>query len=367
MPFKTGLVFTYDSGDFARSMDLAVEAADWNGFAARAAASASRGRRRGIGIANAIEIAGGPPRTPLEEGAEIRFDPSGDATLLVGSHNHGQGHETVFRQIAFSLLGLAPDRVRVVSGDTDMVHHGRGTFGSRSMLAVGTALTRGAEKIIDRGREIAAHLLEAAEADIEFRDGRFSVAGTDRAIRIEQVARSSYEPASLPRGSELGLGAQVIMSPDDATFPNGTHVCEVEVDPETGAVDIVSYIVSDDVGTVINPMLVKGQMHGGIAQGAGQALAEQILYDADGQIVTASFMDYVMPRADDLPDLPVLSNPVPTRNNPLGAKGAGEAGAVGAMAVVMSAVAHALGIPHLDMPASPERVWRALNPRRDNQ
>jgi carbon-monoxide dehydrogenase large subunit len=361
MPFKTGLVFTYDSGEFARSMDMALEAADWSGFPARAAQSKAAGKLRGIGIANAIEIAGGPARTPNEEGAEIRFDPSGGATLLVGSHNHGQGHETVFRQIAFSFLGLDPSRVRVVSGDTDLVNYGRGTFGSRSVLAVGTALDRAAEKIIARGRQIAAHMLEAAEADIEFANGRFAVAGTDRSVGITDVARTSFEPSKLPRGSELGLTAQVVMTPDDATFPNGTHICEVEIDPETGVTEIVRYVVSDDVGTVINPMLVKGQMHGGIAQGAGQALAEQILYDEDGQIVTGSFMDYVMPRASDLPDLPVISNPVPTRNNPLGAKGAGEAGAVGALAVVMNAVAHALGAAHLDMPASPERVWRALH------
>ena len=360
MPYRTGLVFTYDSGDFARGMDLALQAADWDGFPARAAASAIRGKRRGIGIANAIEIAGGPPRTPNEEGAEIRFDPSGDATLLVGSHNHGQGHETAFRQIAFSLLGLDPARTRVVSGDTDQVHHGRGTFGSRSILAVGTALTRGSERIIARGRQIAAHLLEAAEADIAFDAGSFSVVGTDRRVRIEAVARASYEPSKLPRGSELGLGAQVIMTADDATYPNGTHVCEVEIDPETGVVEIVGYTVADDVGTVINPLLVHGQIHGGVAQGVGQALDEQILYDGDGQIVTGSFMDYAMPRAGDFPDLAVVGNPVPTANNPLGAKGAGEAGAVGGLVVVMNAVAHALNVAHIDMPASSERVWRAL-------
>ncbi len=360
MPFRTGLVFTYDCGDFPRSMDIALQAADWSGYAKRAAASKARGRLRGRGIANAIEIAGGPPRMPNEEGAEIRFDTSGDATLLLGSHNHGQGHETTFRQIAHSLLGLDPKRIRVVAGDTDMINHGRGTFGSRSVVAIGTCLTRGAEKIIARGRQIAAHMLEAAEADIEFEAGAFTVAGTDRSVRIETVARTSFEPAKLPRGSELGLGAQVIMTADDATYPNGTHVCEVEIDPDTGVVEVVSYVVADDVGTVVNPLLVKGQIHGGVAQGLGQALAEQILYDSDGQMVTGSFMDYVIPRASDLPPLPVHSNPVPTSNNPIGAKGAGEAGAVGALAVVMSAVADALGVAHIDMPASPERVWQAL-------
>ena len=360
MPFRTGLVFTYDCGAFSHGMDLALEAADWNGFAGRAAASQAAGRLRGIGIANAIEIAGGPQRTPNEEAAEIRFDPSGDATLLVGSHNHGQGHETTFRQLAFSMLGLDPARVRVVCGDTDLVHHGRGTFGSRSVIAVGASLQRATERIVTRGRQIAAHLLEAAEADIAFDAGSFSVAGTDRRVRIEEVAKASYDLARLPRGSELGLGAQAIVSTDDATFPNGTHVCEVEIDRETGVVEVVSYVVSDDVGTVINPMLVKGQMHGGIAQGLGQAIGEQVVYDTDGQLVTGSFMDYAMPRAADLPDLAVISNPVPTARNPLGAKGAGEAGAVGALAVVMNAVAHALGVAHLDMPATPERIWSAM-------
>ena len=360
MPYRTGLVFTYDCGEFERGMDMALQAADWDGFEARAAAALARGRLRGIGLANAIEIAGGPPRTPNEEGAEIRFDPSGDAVLMVGSHNHGQGHETAFRQIAHALLGLDPARVRVVSGDTDQVNHGRGTFGSRSIIAVGAALSRGAEKVIAQGRRIAAHLLEAAEADIAFEGGEFRVAGTDRAMRIEAVARASFDVATMPRGSEMGLGASVILTADDATFPNGTHVCEVEIDPETGVAGIVSYVVSDDVGTVINPLLVKGQMHGGIAQGLGQALGEQILYDADGQMVTGSFMDYLMPRADDLPAMAVLSNAVPTRNNPLGAKGAGEAGCVGALPVVINAICHALGIAHIDMPATPEQVWRRL-------
>jgi carbon-monoxide dehydrogenase large subunit len=360
MPFKTGLVFTYDSGAFETGMDMALEAADWNGFPARRAESLKRGKLRGISITNAIEIAAGPPRTPNEEGAEIRFDSSGEATLLVGSHNHGQGHETAFRQIIHSMLGLDPSRVRVVCGDTDQVGHGRGTFGSRSIIAVGAALDRSATRIIARGKQIAAHLLEAAEADMEFEHGIFRVAGTDRVMRIEDVARASYEPAKLPRGADMGLAASVVMTTDDATFPNGTHVCEVEIDIETGVPAVVSYIVADDVGTVINPLLVYGQMHGGVAQGLGQALGEQVLYDEDGQMVTGSFMDYQMPRADDLPFMPVFSNPVPTAMNPLGAKGAGEAGCVGALAAVIGAVADALDVPHIDMPATPERIWQVL-------
>jgi carbon-monoxide dehydrogenase large subunit len=367
MPFRTGLVFTYDSGDFAKGMDLALAAADWAGFEARRAEAARRGMLRGIGIANAIEIAAGPFRAPNEEGAGIRFEPDGGATLLLGSHNHGQGHETAFRQLASSLLGLSFDRVRVVAGDTDLVPHGRGTFGSRSLVVAGTAMTRAAERVIAKGRRIAAHLLEAAEADITFEGGSFRVAGTDRAMRIEAIAAAAYTPGKLPKGEEMGLAADVVLTPDEATFPNGCHVAEVEIDPETGVVTLARYVVSDDVGTVINPLLLKGQIHGGVAQGVGQVLGEAILYDEAGQMVTASFMDYRMPRASDLPMMTVESNPVPTAANPLGAKGAGEAGTVGALPVVINAIVDALrplGIRHIDMPATPERVWRAIRDAR---
>ncbi|WP_291296154.1 xanthine dehydrogenase family protein molybdopterin-binding subunit [Elioraea sp.] len=363
MPFKTGLVFTYDSGDFPRGMELALAASDWAGFAARRAQSAARGLLRGIGIANAIEIAAGPFRAPNEEGASVRFEPDGGATLILGSHSHGQGHETAFRQLAASLLGLSFDRVRVVFGDTDLVPHGRGTFGSRSLVVAGSAMVRAADRIIARGRRIAAHLLEAAEADIAFDSGTFRVAGTDRALRIEDVARAAYTAGKLPKGEEMGLAADVVLTPDEATFPNGCHVAEVEIDPETGVVRVVSYVVVDDVGTVINPLLLKGQIHGGVAQGLGQVLGESIRYDESGQIVTASFMDYQMPRASDLPSMVVESNAVPTAANPLGAKGAGEAGTVGALPVLVNAIVDALspyGIRHIDMPATPERVWRAI-------
>jgi carbon-monoxide dehydrogenase large subunit len=364
LPFKTGLVFTYDSGDFAANMRLAEAAADWEGFASRRAEAAARGRLRGIGIANAIEIAGGPFRNPGEEGAEIRFDPGGDVTLLLGSHNHGQGHETVFRQIAASCLGVAPERVRILAGDTDVVAHGRGTFGSRSMMACGSALLCATDKIIERGKTIAAHMLEAAEADIVFDRGSFAVAGTDRTMRIEAVARASFDPASLPRGSEWGLGAQAIVTPAEATFPNGCHICEVEIDPETGEAAIVSYVVVDDVGTVINPLLVHGQIHGGVAQGLGQIMLEAIAYEpGSGQLITGSFMDYAMPRAADVPAMDVLSNPQPTASNPLGVKGAGEAGCVGAMPVVMNALLDALrplGVSDLEMPATAARIWAAI-------
>ena len=362
MPYRTGLVFTYDSGAFDQIMDEALEAADWDGFAGRRDASRARGKLRGIGIVNPIEIAGGPSPSPNEEGAEIRFDPSGDTTVLLGTHNEGQGHETAFRQILHTLLGLDPDRVRVVEGDTDLVVHGKGTYGSRSMGSGGAAVSRAADRIIEQGSRIAAHLLETSEADIRFEEGRFYVDGTDRALRIEEVAKASYLSNRLGPGRDGGLAAAAIVTPNGPTFPNGCHVCEVEIDPDTGHVDVVSYVVVDDVGIMINPMLVKGQIHGGVAQGLGQALSEAIRYE-DGQLVTGSFMDYGMPRATDLPDMEVISHAVPTASNPLGAKGAGEAGAVGALPAVINAVVDALaeyGVTHIDMPATPQRVWRAL-------
>ena len=249
-----------------------------------------------------IEIAGGPFPRPFEEAAEIRFDPSGSATVLLGSHSHGQGHETTFRQIAHHALGLPPERVTISYGDTDKVFHGRGTFGSRSMATGGAAFMRAAEKVIERGKLVAAHLLEASAADIEFADGRFTVAGTDRSIDLIEVAKASFVVARMPRELPLGLDGNAIVTPDGATFPNGFHVCEVEIDPDTGVPIIKRYSVVDDVGRMVNPLLLKGQVHGGIAQGVGQALGENLVYDRDGgQLIAGSFMDYMMPRADDLP------------------------------------------------------------------
>jgi len=366
MPFQTGLQYEYDSGDFPANMRIALDLANWDSFPARRAESEARGRLRGIGIANPIEAAGGPHRNPMEEGAEIRFDSGGSVTLLLGSHNHGQGHETVFRQMATERLGIPPERIRFICGDTDKVVHGRGTIGSRSMMAAGSALVGAADRIIERGKQIAAHLFEASVADIAFADGEFRVAGTDRVIGIEALAKRSYVPGALPPGERLGLAEQLVTRPGDATFPNGCHIAEVEIDPDTGVTTLLRYLVVDDVGTVINPLLLKGQIHGGVAQGFGQVFGENVLYQ-DGQILTASFMDYPMPRADDLPDLEVTSNPQPTTSNPLGVKGAGEAGTVGALPVLMSAVLDALrplGVEWLDMPATPERVWRAIRDAR---
>ncbi|WP_439547737.1 xanthine dehydrogenase family protein molybdopterin-binding subunit [Falsiroseomonas sp.] len=361
LPFRTGLVFTYDSGDFPRGMAMALEAADVAGFPARRAEAASRGMKLGLGIANAIEISAGPAKTPGEEGVEIRFGSDGHCTLLLGGHSHGQGHETAFRQMAATMLGLDPLKVRVAYGDTDALPHGRGTFGSRSIIAGGTAMTVASRRIIDRGRHIAGLMLEAAGADIDFADGRFTVAGTDRAVTIEQVARAAHVPGGLPQGEEKGFHATAIVAPQDATFPNGCHLCEAEVDPETGAVAITRYTVVDDVGTVVNPLLLKGQIQGGVAQGLGQALMEEAVFDAEtGQLLAASFMDYAMPRAVDMPFVAVQSNPQPTPMNPLGAKGAGEAGTVGALPAIISAICDAIGVAHIDMPATPERVWKAM-------
>ncbi len=364
MPYKTGLTFTYDSGAFEKTMDMALALADWPGAAARRRAAVARGKLHGAGVASVVEMAGGPADIPLEEGIEIRFDATGHATVFAGTHSHGQGHETMYRQFAGHILGLPPERVRLVYGDTDLVFHGRGTFGSRSASVGGAAFLGAAQKIIEKGKLIAGHLLEAAALDIEFADGRFTVAGTDRSVDLVEVAKASFIAQRMPRGMELGLDANAVVTPPGPTFPNGFHVCEVEIDPDTGIATITRYAVVDDVGRVVNPLLLKGQIHGGIAQGAGQALLESVVYDpGSGQLLTGSFMDYGLPRADDLPFFAVASNEVPAETNPLGIKGAGEAGTVGALPAVMSAVNDALaplGIRHFDMPATPERLWRAI-------
>ena len=362
MPYNTGLVYTYDSGEFETVMDRCLEAADWSGFEQRRRAAERTGKLRGIGMAYAIEIAGGPQGQPMEEAVEIRFDSAGSCTIVSGSHSHGQGHETVLKQLAVQYLGLDPDEVRIVSGDTDEVPHGRGSFGSRTMMAAGTAFATAAQRVVDRGKILAAHLLEVGNNDLEFDDGAFKVPGTDLKATLMEVARASYLPAKMPKGIDFGLGGKAIVTPKDATFPNGCHICEVEIDPETGVTRIVAYTVVDDVGHVMNPLLLKGQIHGGVAQGVGQALMERIAY-ADGQLLTGSFMDYGMPRASQLPFFEVISHEVPTGTNLLGAKGGGEAGTVGALPSVMNAVADALyraGVTQIEMPATPGNVWEAL-------
>jgi len=360
MPYKTPLGVSYDCGDFPKNMEDALKVADVAGFAARREASRARGLLRGIGIVNAIERAAGPQ----PEFAEVRFSPSGTATILMGSKNQGQNHETTFKQILHERLGIDPKDVRYIDGDTDRVAFGMGTMGSRSTVIGGTALWMAADKVIAKGKKIAAKMLEAAEADIAFSDGRFAVAGTDRGLTLREVARAAFQPPQLPPGVEPGLYETGTFSPKQDTWPNGCHVCELEIDPDTGVVTLDRYVVIDDVGTVINPVTLKGQIHGGVAQGVGQALLEQIVYEpGSGQLLTASFMEYAMPRADTFCDMHIESNPVPTRLNPMGAKGAGEAGTVGALPVVINAVMSALaplGVRDLDMPASSERVWRAI-------
>ena len=360
MPYRNPFGVNYDCGAFEKGMDQALALSDWDGYAARKVGSASRGKLRGIAIVNAIERAASPGL----EFAEIRFNPGGSAMVLMGSKNQGQGHETMFKQIVNEKLGLDPHEVQYIDGDTDRVAFGIGTMGSRSTVIGGSALTVAAGKILVKARKIAAHLLEAAETDLEFDDGSFAVAGTDKRVTIKQVAMAAFQAPRLPPGMEPGLYETGTFSPKQDTYPNGCHVCEVEVDPETGAIAVLRYAVSDDVGNVMNPTGLKGQIHGGVAQGLGQALMEQVAYDpSSGQLLSGSFMDYAMPRADTTCNIEIVSNPVPTALNPLGAKGAGEAGTVGALPVVVNAVLDALrpmGVKDLEMPVTSERVWRAI-------
>jgi carbon-monoxide dehydrogenase large subunit len=362
MPFTTAVGETYDSGEFERVMDAALDRSDWAGFALRREHARRRGARRGIGLAYYIEATMGAPR----ESAAIRFTGGGVVEVLVGTQSNGQGHETAYTQIVHQHLGVPFETVRVVQGDSDRVPSGGGTGGSRSVTIQGWALGDASNEVIERGKRLAGLELEAAAADIEFDAGRFRIVGTDRAIDIMELARRSLkrrEDTGLPEDLRAGLHGEATVDMKAWTFPNGCHVAEVEIDPDTGTTRLVRYTVVDDFGRVINPLLLAGQVHGGVAQGVGQALLEHAVYDEFGQLVTGSFMDYCMPRADDLPAIDFSTIEVPCRNNPLGMKGAGEAGTVGSLAAVMNAVADALadaGIAHIDMPATPLRIWQAL-------
>ena len=302
---------------------------------------------------------------PPDEFAELRFDPSGSLAILMGTQSSGQGHQTAYAQLAAERLGIDPEKIRVLQGDTAAISFGRGTGGSRSLPVGGAALAHAADKLIAKGRRIAAHLFEAAEADVEFADGVFNVTGTDRRIGIEEVACAAFDPARQPPGVEPGFAESGHFTPPQPTFPNGCHVCEVEIEPDTGHIDIVRYLVVDDFGTVINPLLLAGQVQGGVAQGVGQAMLERTVFDPEtGQLLTGSFTDYCLARADDLSPIEFAYNVVPCRTNPLGIKGAGEAGAIGAPPALVNAVIDALaelGIEHLDMPLTPERLWRAVH------
>ncbi len=360
MPFKTGLTFTYDCGEFEKNMDMTLEMADYTGFESRRAEAAKSGKLRGIGVSNTIERAAAPGI----EAAEIRVDRSGTVTIMAGSCTQGQGHETVFKQIVCDKLGLKPEDVHYVWGDTEKVAFGHGTGGSRSATLGGSAVLMATDKVIEKASKIAAHRLEAAEEDIVFTEGLFSVAGTDRTITFTEVAKAAANPGNLPDGMEPGLNEDATYTANIMNYPNGCHVCEVEIDPDTGVVDVLEYNIVDDVGTVMNPLLLKGQIQGGVAQGLGQALMEVIAYDDDGQLITGSFMDYAMPRASDMSFMEVKSNPVPTETNPLGVKGCGEAGNVGGLPAVMNAVINALqplGVTHVDMPLTPEKLWRTIH------
>ena len=362
MPFKTPMGQTYDSGDFAATMAAGMKAADWSGFAARKAESARRGKLRGIGLSYYIEVCGGAP----DESAQVRVDSAGGATVLIGNQSNGQGHETAYAQIVAEKLGIPFDSVRVVQGDTDLAVYPGGTGGSRAASVGGSAIWWACDRIVAKGKKFAAQLLEASESDIEFSEGKFTVVGTDKSKSFQDVAQAAFDMGKIPAGLSPGLDETSNMNPAAATYPNGAHVCEVEIDPGTGVADVERYTITDDFGKVINPLLLAGQVHGGTAQGIGQALFEGATYDpATGQLLTGSFMDYCMPRAGSIPSIAFsYTEACPTKANPLGVKGCGEAGAIGAPPAVINAVVDALaeyGITHIDMPATPEKVWRVIS------
>ncbi len=359
MPYVTAMKQTYDSGDFNRVLDAALDKMDWAGFEGRRAASAARGMKRGIGLAYYLEATGGAPT----ERAEIRFAEDGFVDVFVGTQSSGQGHETAYVMLTADQLGIDGDKIRIRQGDTDAIPTGGGTGGARSLYSEGQAILATSATVIERGKQAASEALEAAAADIEFSFGRFSIAGTDRGMDILSLAASQRERAS--RGEPATtLDAAEVAKIESHTFPNGCHVAEVEIDPDTGMIGVMRYIVCDDVGRAINPMIVRGQVHGGVAQGYGQAVLERTAYDpASGQLLSGSLMDYALPRAADLPDIEVDLIEVPCGTNPLGVKGAGEAGAVGSPPAVINAIVDALasaGVTSIDMPATPEKVWQAL-------
>ena len=359
MPFKTGLTFTYDCGEFEKNMDMALKLAEASGFDKRRKEARKRGKLLGIGLSSTIERAA----APSTEGAEVRFDRTGSVTLYSGAASQGQGHETVFKQLVCDALGLHPDDVLYVQGDTDQIFHGEGTGGSRSSAMAGSAFKIATDKVIAKAKAIAAHNLKVSPDDIKFTDGVFSSPKTNQTLTIKDVAKDAFVPAKLPAGMEPSLAATGVHVAPVNNYPNGCHICEVEIDIETGITEVVRYSVVDDVGTVMNPLLLKGQIHGGVLQGVGQILFEDIHFDSSGQLVTASFMDYAMPRASHMSNIKVESNPVPTRTNPLGVKGAGEAGCVGALPATANAIVNALaefGVTHVEMPATPERIWKMM-------
>jgi aerobic carbon-monoxide dehydrogenase large subunit len=359
MPFAASSGVTYDSGDFQGVFNKALEISDHANFPKRKKESRKRGKLRGIAIGSYLEVTA-PPGVEL---GKIVFEQDGSVRLITGTLDYGQGHATPFAQVLSTQLGVPFDSIKLEQGDSDIVHTGNGTGGSRSITASGMAIVEASRIVIEKGKRAAAHMMEAAESDIEFANGRFTIAGTDRSIDILELARR-LKDGKMPEGMPSSLDVDHTTEAVPSTFPNGCHVAEVEIDPETGIVQIVGYTGVNDFGTIVNPMLVAGQLHGGVAQGIGQALMECISYDSSGQPITGSFMDYAMPRAEDIPMMAVGDHPVPAKSNPLGTKGCGEAGCAGSLSTIVNAVVDALseyGIKHIDMPLTPERVWRAIS------
>jgi len=360
IPYKASSGMQYDSGDFPAIFERAIEVADVKGFKQRKREAKKRGKLRGLGLGSYLEVTAPPGK----EMGGIRFEPNGDVTIITGTLDYGQGHAAPFAQVLSSKLGVPFERIRLLQGDSDELIAGGGTGGSRSMYASGTAILEGADEVIKKGKQIAGFVLEASAGDIEFANGRFTIAGTDRFVGIMELADRLRAGLKLPEGVPHSLSVKhVTAEPIPSVFPNGCHVAEVEIDPDTGEIEVVSYKSVNDFGTLINPLLVAGQVHGGVVQGIGQAVMEKTAYDADGQLLTGSFMDYAMPRASDLPEIGFESHPVPAKNNPLGVKGCGEAGCAGALTSVMNAIVDALseyGVANIEMPATPERVWQTI-------
>lgn len=368
-PYQTPVIQQYDVGDYGAALDKALQMIDHAGFPARKEAARKKGKLRGIGFSSYIEACGLAPSAAvgalgggvgLWESGQVRFNPTGSVTVHTGTHSHGQGHETTFAQIVADKLGVPIENIEVVHGDTDRTAFGMGTYGSRSLAVGGSAISKACDKVVAKGKKIAAHMLEASVEDIEHAHGIFKVAGTDRSVNMAQVAFAAYVPHNYPADLEPGLDETAFYDPLNFSFPAGTHIAEVEVDPDTGVTEIIKWVAVDDFGTIINPMIVEGQVHGGIAQGIGQAMLESCIYDQkSGQLLTGSYMDYTMPRADNLPSFLVGATSTPSPLNPLGVKGCGEAGAIASPPAFINALTDALGILHFDMPATPEKVWRA--------
>lgn len=358
-PWTSAMGLTYDSGEFENTSNTALKAIDWAGFETRRAEAKKRGKRRGIGMAYYLEATGGAPT----ERAEIRFAEDGFVEVYVGTQSTGQGHETAYTQIVAEQLGVDFDRIRILQGDSDAIPTGGGTGGARSLYSEGGAILKAKDGVIEKGKVVAADMLETAASDIEFAAGRFRVAGTDRDVGIIEVAQEARKRSNAKAGEAAGIDTTADWQVQAITFPNGCHACEVEIDEATGVAEVVRYVVADDMGKVINPTIVKGQIHGGVVQGVGQALYENVVYDADGQLLTGSFTDYCLPRADNFPEIEVILCEVPCKTNPLGVKGAGEAGAVGSAPATINAIVDALadlGVKHVDMPATPQKLWRIL-------